>query len=234
MDSSSFISFFDIRITLAEDPGTIESIGIPGKYAANKSRPSYKFAAAYFYSIRSGLRFRAQLAELTPLFSFSIYLSLFTCNISAMSARESEAEIEGWASVREQKWTREREREGGDEEKKGNRSREKERERIRVGDRIANVITRRAFSPQLTERTGPEASGPRNDDTFHEGRKRVRRKLPPPPPLTAVRLYVDEPINRMILQIARKRCWTRANTLFVCRPLLYLLRVQPLPPLLRG
>lgn len=103
MDSSSFISFFDIRITLAEDPGTIESIGIPGKYAANKSRPSYKFAAAYFYSIRSGLRFRAQLAELTPLFSFSIYLSLFTCNISAMSARESEAEIEGWASVREQK-----------------------------------------------------------------------------------------------------------------------------------
>ena len=101
---------------------------------------------------------------------------------------------------------RERERERGDEEKKGNRSREKERERIRVGDRIANVITRRAFSPQLTERTGPEASGPRNDDTFHEGRKRVRRKLPPPPPLTAVRLYVDEPINRMILQIARKRC----------------------------
>lgn len=57
---------------------------------------------------------------------------------------------------------------------------ERERERIRVGDRIANVITRRAFSPQLTERTGPEASGPRNDDTFHEGRsrKRVRRKLP--------------------------------------------------------
>lgn len=73
----------------------------------------------------------------------------------------------------------ERERERGDEEKKGNR--EKERERIRVGDRIANVITRRAFSPQLTERTGPEASGPRNDDTFHEGRKRVRRKLPPSP-----------------------------------------------------
>lgn len=31
------------------------------------------------------------------------------------------------------------------------------------------MITRRAFSPQLTERTGPEASGPRNDDTFHEG-----------------------------------------------------------------
>ena len=31
------------------------------------------------------------------------------------------------------------------------------------------MITRRAFSPQLTERTGPEATGPRNDDTFHEG-----------------------------------------------------------------
>lgn len=32
-----------------------------------------------------------------------------------------------------------------------------------------NVITRRAFSSQLTERTGPEATGPRNDNTFHEG-----------------------------------------------------------------
>lgn len=67
------------------------------------------------------------------------------------------------------------------------------------------MITRRAFSPQLTERTGPEATGPRNDDTFHEGcsegiRERVRRS-----PLTAVRLYVDKPINRMILQIERKR-----------------------------
>jgi len=37
------------------------------------------------------------------------------------------------------------------------------------GGAVENVITRRAFSPQLTERTGPEAAGPRNDDTFHEG-----------------------------------------------------------------
>lgn len=37
------------------------------------------------------------------------------------------------------------------------------------GGAIENVIIRRAFSPQLTERTGPEAAGPRNDDTFHEG-----------------------------------------------------------------
>lgn len=34
---------------------------------------------------------------------------------------------------------------------------------------VENVITWGAFSPQLTERTGPEAAGPRNDDTFHEG-----------------------------------------------------------------
>lgn len=37
------------------------------------------------------------------------------------------------------------------------------------GGMIENVITPRAFSPQLTERTGPEVAGPRNDDTFHEG-----------------------------------------------------------------
>lgn len=102
LDGSFFLHFLLRYKDNFEDPGTIESIGIPGKYA-NKSRTSYKFAAAYFYSIRSGLRFRAQLAEPTLLFSLSIYLSLFTCNISAMSTRESEAEIEGWASVREQK-----------------------------------------------------------------------------------------------------------------------------------
>lgn len=75
---------------------------------------------------------------------------------------------------------REREKKREGMERRREIGAERERERIRVGDRIANVITRRAFSPQLTERTGPEASGPRNDDTFHEGRsrKRVRRKLP--------------------------------------------------------
>lgn len=61
-------------------------------------------------------------------------------------------------------------------------SRQEQRE-MAEGDRIANVITRRAFSPQLTERTGPEATGPRNDDTFREGcsvgiRERVERRAP--------------------------------------------------------
>lgn len=43
---------------------------------------------------------------------------------------------------------------------------------------VGNVITRRAFSPQLTERTGPEAAGPRNDDTFHRGCGRIRERTP--------------------------------------------------------
>lgn len=114
MDSSSFISFFDIRITLAEDPGTIESIGIPGKYAANKSRPSYKFAAAYFYSIRSGLRFRAQLAEPTPLFSFylSIYLSSRVIFLRCRHANRRRKSRDGRACGNKSEREREREREG--------------------------------------------------------------------------------------------------------------------------
>jgi len=48
------------------------------------------------------------------------------------------------------------------------------------GGAVGNVITRRAFSPQLTERTEPKAAGPRNDDTFHEGcsGRRIRERTP--------------------------------------------------------
>lgn len=48
------------------------------------------------------------------------------------------------------------------------------------GGALGNVITRRAFSPQLTERTEPKAAEPRNDDTFHEGcsNGRIRERIP--------------------------------------------------------
>lgn len=96
-----------------EDPGTIESIGIPGKYA-NKSRTSYKFAAAYFYSIRSGLRFRAQLAEPTPLFSFylSIYLSSRVIFLRCRHANRRRKSRDGRACGNKSEREREREREG--------------------------------------------------------------------------------------------------------------------------
>lgn len=96
-----------------EDPGTIESIGIPGKYA-NKSRTSYKFAAAYFYFIRSGLRFRAQLAEPTPLFSFylSIYLSSRVIFLRCRHANRRRKSRDGRACGNKSEREREREREG--------------------------------------------------------------------------------------------------------------------------
>lgn len=67
---------------------------------------------------------------------------------------------------------------------------------------IENVITRRAFSPQLTERTGPEAAGPRNDDTFHEGCS-----------VSAKRVPVDASCRRELVhrQAGRRRSIDRFN-----------------------
>lgn len=129
MDPSSFISFFDIRITLAEDPGTIESIGIPGKYAANKSRPSYKFAAAYFYSIRSGLcdLGRSLPNLLLSSLSLSIYLSSRVIFLRCRHANRRRKSRDGRACGN--KSERERERERGGMKRRREIGAEKKKER---------------------------------------------------------------------------------------------------------